>query len=90
VLKLPGETAVASINMAVDGFVKNGIATPHDVVIAEQLAKVLSGNGVDMNDELSEEYILGLERDALVNLSKTRQTKARISHLLFKGKPLRN
>ena len=43
-----------------------------------------------MNDELGEDYILKLERDALVELSKTRQTKARISHMLFKGKPLRN
>ena len=95
VFKLPGETAVAAISMAVEGFAKSGIATPHDVTVARELSKVLSGTGldgndVDMNDELSEDYILKLERDALVELSKTRQTKARISHMLFKGKPLRN
>lgn len=95
VLKLPGETAVTSVSMALAGLLKTGVATPHDVTIAEQLSKVLSGTGldrndVDMNDELSEDYILRLERDALVNLAKTRQSKARISHMLFKGKPLRN
>jgi len=95
VLNLPGETAVTTMSMAVEGFVKNGVATPHDVTVANELSKVLSGTGLDMNDvdindELSEDYILKLERDALVKLSKTRQSKARISHMVFKGKPLRN
>lgn len=90
VLKLPGETGVAALSMAVEDLAKQGIATPHDVTIAKELAKVLSGDGADMNDELSEDTILELERNALLKLSKTRQTKARISHMLFKGKPLRN
>lgn len=95
ILKLPGETATAALAMAVEGFAKTGVATPHDVTIAHELSRVLSGNGVDMkdvdmNDELDENYILKLERDALVKLSATKQSKARISHMLKKGKPLRN
>ncbi len=94
-IKLPGETAIAALSMAVEGFTKTGVATPHDATIAHELMKVLSGNGVEMkdidiNDELDEDYILKLERDALVKLSSTKQSKARISHMLSKGKALRN
>jgi len=93
--KLPGETAIAALSMGVEGFAKTGVATPHDVTIAHELMKVLSGNGVEMkdvdiNDELDEDYILKLERDALVKLSATKESKARISHMLSTGKPLRN
>lgn len=95
IVKLPGETAIAALDLAIKGFAKTGMASPHDVTIAGELSKVLSGNGtdmkdVDMNDELDEDYILKLERDAIVHLSATKQTKARISHMLSKGKPLRN
>ena len=81
--KLPGETAISALSMGVEGFAKTGVATPHDVTIAHELMKVLSGNGVDMkdvdmNDELDEDYILKLERDALVKLSATKESKARI------------
>ncbi len=89
-LKLPGPTAVAATGTALDSYVKQGLATAHDQVIARELATVLSGKDADMNDELPEERILELERDALVKLSKTAKTRARISHMLFKGKPLRN
>lgn len=95
IIKLPGETAIAALSMAVEGFTKTGVATPHDATIAYELMKVLSGNGVEMkdidiNDELDEDYILKLERDALVKLSATKQSKARISHMLSNGKALRN
>lgn len=90
VLKLPGETGETALKLAVDDFFKKGVATPHDVTIAGELAKVLTGNGVDMNDEVSEDDILRLERDALTKLSGTSKTRARIKHMLFKGRPLRN
>lgn len=90
VLKLPGRTGEVALTMAAENFHKQGIASAHDAHIASTLARVLSGDGADLNEELSEEYVLELERNALVELSKTAKTKARISNMLFKGKPLRN
>lgn len=90
VLKLPGPTGAAALKMAVDGFRKKGDATAHDVTIAGELARVLSGADTDMNEEHTEEYVLKLERDGLTRLTGRRKTRQRISHMLFKGKPLRN
>jgi 3-hydroxyacyl-CoA dehydrogenase len=76
--------------MGVNDFAKKGMATPHDVVIAGELAKVLTGGEKDVLDEVSEQEILKLEREAIVTLCKTKGTRDRILHMLKKGKPLRN
>jgi len=39
---------------------------------------------------VSEQYILGLEREAFVSLRDERKTQERIAHTLRTGKPLRN
>ncbi len=90
VIKLPGPPGKAALDLAVVSLKKRGLVSEHDHVIASELANVLSGGDADMNDELSEETILQAERDALVKLAGTKLSKARISHMLFKGKPLRN
>ncbi len=89
-IKLPGPTGQAALDMAVASLEKRGMISAHDHVIANELAKVLSGGDVDMNDELTEASILKMERDALVKLAGMKKTRARVSHMLFKGKPLRN
>jgi len=89
-VKLPGPTGKAALDMAVASLEKRGLVSSHDHVIAGELARVLSGAETDLNDELSEDSILALERDALVKLAGMKKTKARVSHMLFKGKPLRN
>lgn len=90
VLHLPGSSARAALDMAVDGYAKLGLVTKHDRVVARELAGVLSGGDCDMQDEVTEGQLLKLERDALVGLSKARRTRARISYMLHNGKPLRN
>ena len=89
-LSLPGPTAEAAMNMAVDGFRKLGKATPHDEVVAGALAGVLSGGDTDMTETLSEDAILELERNAFMSLIRQPGTLARMEHMLETGKPLRN
>lgn len=89
-LKLPGATGATAMRMGVEDFRKKGVASAHDVIIASELATVLSGNGCDLNDELDGDVVLALERDALTKLTGYKKTRKRISHMLFKGKPLRN
>jgi len=90
VFKLAGESGQVAMRMGVNDFAKKGMATPHDVVVAGELAKVLTGGKKDVLDEVSEAEVLKLERDAIVNLCKTKGTRDRILHMLKKGKPLRN
>ena len=86
----PGETGVAALDLAVTALEKRGLVSAHDHTIARELARVLTGDGADLNDELTEDSILQLERNALVRLAATKKSKARISHMLMKGKALRN
>ncbi len=90
VLHLPGGTAKVALSMAVDGFKAAGKATPHDVVVSKELAKVLSGGDTDISEGLSEQQVLDLEYEAFMQLVKTKGTLARIEHMLETGKPLRN
>ncbi len=88
--KLPGSTGRTALNMAVDGFVKRGLATPHDVTVGGKLAYVLSGGKTDHLETLTEKDILKLEVSTFMELVKTAPTLDRIEHMLTTGKPLRN
>jgi 3-hydroxyacyl-CoA dehydrogenase len=89
-LKLPGAAGKFALAMAAEGFHRRGIATDHDVVVADALADVLSGGSADPVDTVNEDQLLALERAAFMRLVKTEGTLARIEHLLVTGKPLRN
>ena len=76
--------------MAAQAFAKQGIATPHDLVVADALAEVLSGGDTDALDLVPESRLLELERAAFMKLARTGPTLARIESVLETGKPLRN
>ncbi len=90
VLHLPGKSAKVALNMAVDGFKAAGKATPHDAVVCKYLAVVLSGGDTDMSESLTEQQLLDLEYESFMELVKTKDSLARIEHMLDTGKPLRN
>ncbi len=87
---LPGPSGKAALDMAVADMRTSGVATPHDVVVANELAQILSGGAVDHLVELGEEDILLLEREAIGSLAKEIDTLDRMEHMLTTGKPLRN
>jgi 3-hydroxyacyl-CoA dehydrogenase len=89
-LALPGPSGRAALAMAVDGFRASGLATPHDEVVAQRLAVVVTGGDADVTEPLSEDDLSRLEREAFLDLIKTPGTLARIEHMLETGKPLRN
>ena len=89
-IRLPGPTAKAAMAMALRTLELQGKATPHDMVVTEGLATVLSGGDTDITEPLKEDRILALERAVFMDLVKTPGTIARIEHMLETGKPLRN
>ncbi len=89
-LRLPGATGRAALDLAVEGFALQGKATPHDVVVAGEVADVLTGGATDMTETITEDDMLKLEREGFMRLLKTPATLARIEHMLTTGKPLRN
>jgi 3-hydroxyacyl-CoA dehydrogenase len=76
--------------MVVAGFAKIGVATPHDVVVAGELGRVLTGGDTDIIDTVRESKLLELERQSVMRLLRTNATLARIEHVFETGKPLRN
>ncbi len=89
-MRLPGPTGRTALALGVRDFINKGVASTHDGVIAGELAFVLSGGDTDALDTVSEDWVLRLERDAILNLVRTEKTRARVEHMLKKGKPLRN
>jgi 3-hydroxyacyl-CoA dehydrogenase len=87
---LPGAAGRAGLNAATAGFHRRGLATDHDLVVADALAEVLSGGDTDIIDTMTEQQILDLERRAFMRLVRTAPTLARIEYTLDTGKPLRN
>jgi 3-hydroxyacyl-CoA dehydrogenase len=90
-LALPGPSGRIALEMAVDALRLKGVATPHDEVVAKQLAIVLSGGeNADITEPVADEDLLKLERQAFMTLVRQPATLARIEHMLDTGKPLRN
>ncbi|SDT69895.1 3-hydroxyacyl-CoA dehydrogenase, partial [Mucilaginibacter mallensis] len=57
---------------------------------SQKLAYVLSGGDLSQPTAVSEDYLLGLEREAFVALCTERKTLERIQSILTGGKILRN
>ena len=90
VFRLPGRSGKAALALGVGDLERAGKATPHDVVVADALARVLTGGDADLTDEVTEAELLALEREAALSLLGTEGTRARIAHMLDTGRPLRN
>ena len=74
---------------ALFAFKEAGQASDHDVVIGRHVAHILCG-GDGPPRTVTEQDILDLERQAFLSLLGTKETQARIEHMLKTGKPLRN
>jgi 3-hydroxyacyl-CoA dehydrogenase len=62
----------------------------HDVLISQKLGYILCGGDLSERTQVSEQYLLDLEREAFLSLLGERKTLERIQHTLKTGKPLRN
>ncbi|MFC4452674.1 3-hydroxyacyl-CoA dehydrogenase/enoyl-CoA hydratase family protein [Deinococcus sonorensis] len=86
-----GDAAIAAIKSALYGMHQGGYITDYDLVVSEQLARVLSGGvGNNRTAKVSEQHLLDLEREAFLTLLGKKGTQQRIGHMLKTGKPLRN
>ncbi len=89
-IRVGGAGAKMALDLAVSDLRKSGKATPHDVVVSDHLATVLSGGDKDYTETLSEDEFLKLELAEFMKLLRYDGTLDRIEHMLSTGKPLRN
>ena len=86
----PGAPAYDAMCDRLDAMAGKGIASPHDMVVSEQLARILAGGGTGPGQPIDEDELFDLEREAFTTLARTPETMARIAHMLERGRPLRN
>ena len=86
----PGGPAYDAMCDRLGTMVGKGIASPHDVVVSRQLARILAGGNARAGHPIDENELLALEREAFMNLAHTSETMARIVHMLDRGRSLRN
>jgi 3-hydroxyacyl-CoA dehydrogenase len=89
-VKVLGQQALGMFLVGTDSLQKGHYASEHDKKIANKLAYVMSGGDLSEPSTVSEQYLLDLEREAILSLLTERKTLERIEHTLKTGKPLRN
>jgi 3-hydroxyacyl-CoA dehydrogenase len=89
-IKVQGKTSLALFEAGITGMQYGAYISEHDAKIARKLAWVMSGGDLSSPTEVSERYLLDLEREAFLSLTGEKKTLERIHSILFKGKPLRN
>ncbi len=85
-----GRDALAAIRIGAWMFAEGNYITQYDHHIAGKLAYVMCGGDLTRGQWVSEQYILDLEREAILSLFGEERTQARMWNLLQTGKPLRN
>lgn len=89
-IKAPGRVTAAAFDVALHAMKAAGQVSDHDAKIGRKIAGILCGGDVPKGTALTERYLLDLEREAFLSLCGEEKTRERISHMLMKGKPLRN
>lgn len=85
-----GRTGLGALYVAAESLRLGNYASDHDIKIAKKIASVLCGGDLSQVSQVSEQYLLDLEREAFMSLVGEPLTLERIQHMLLKGKPLRN
>jgi 3-hydroxyacyl-CoA dehydrogenase len=85
-----GRDALAALRIGAWMFAEGRYITQYDHYIAGKLAYVMCGGELTRPQWVSEQYILDLEREAILSLFGEERTQARMWNILQTGKPLRN
>ncbi len=89
-IKVQGKTGMALFMAGVNGMKMGNYISEHDLKIANKIAYVMCGGDLSYPQEVTEQYLLDLEREAFLSLTGEKKTLERIQSILTTGKPLRN
>ncbi len=85
-----GKQGLALFKAGIQGMLMGRYISEHDALIANKLAFAICGGDLDAPQQVTEQYLLDLEREAFLSLTGEQKTMDRIGSLLSGGKPLRN
>lgn len=85
-----GRTGLGALYIAAHSLQLGNYASEHDIKIAKKVAYVLCGGDLTSPQQVSEQYLLDIEREMFLSLCGEQKTLERIQFMLENGKPLRN
>jgi len=85
-----GRQAGAALQTGVYQFLQGKYISEYDYYLATKLAHIITGGDLSGPQEVHEDYLLDLEREAFMHLLGQEKTQERIQYLLMNNKPLRN
>ncbi len=89
-IKVLGRNALGMFFAGANAMSSGRFISSHDKLISEKLAYIMCGGDLSSESQVSEQYLLDLEREAFLSLCGERKTLERIQSILTTGKPLRN
>ncbi|UTW65589.1 3-hydroxyacyl-CoA dehydrogenase/enoyl-CoA hydratase family protein [bacterium SCSIO 12643] len=89
-IKVYGQEALGLVYSGANSMLSGNYMSEHDELISIKLGTVLAGGDLSETTEVSEQYLLDLERRAFLELCTERKTLERIQSIVTKGKILRN
>jgi 3-hydroxyacyl-CoA dehydrogenase len=89
-IKVQGRAGQALFLAGLQGMLMGRYISEHDAKVAKWIANVMCGGDLTSPQEVSEQYLLDLEREAFLSLTGEKKTLERIQAILTGGKPLRN
>jgi 3-hydroxyacyl-CoA dehydrogenase len=89
-IKVLGKQGLGIVYVGANSMLSGNYISEHDQKISEKLGWVMCGGDLSMPTEVSEQYLLDLEREAFLSLCGERKTLERLQSIIKTGKPLRN
>lgn len=89
-IKVLGKQGLGIVYAGANTMYSGHYISEHDKKISEKLGWVMCGGDLSAPTEVTEQYLLDLEREAFLSLCGERKTLERIQSIVTSGKPLRN
>ena len=89
-ITIMGQEGLGIVYVGAHSMKSGNYISEHDQLISEKLGFVMCGGDISERVQVSEQYLLDLERKAFVELCAERKTLERLESMVKKGKILRN
>lgn len=89
-IKVLGREALGLFLTGIYAMQEGQYISEHDAKVAKKLAYVMSGGDLSEATEVTEQYLLDLEREAFLSLCGEAKTLERLQSVLKHGRPVRN
>jgi len=89
-IKVYGKQVLGMFEAGANSMRDGNYISDHDKLISQKLGYIIAGGDLSAPTEVSENYLLNLEREAFLSLTGEKKTLERIQSILTSGKVLRN